>query len=87
MDSGLAAVVAGLIALVAGLAGGFLAGKQQSTLEYEKWLRSRSDDLAKEARLAVSQIFFMAKSTVAKGVRPTQALRRTVGTLTCVDQR
>jgi len=56
MDSGLAAVVAALIALVAGLAGGFLAGKQQSSLEYQKWQRSRADDLAKEARLAVAEL-------------------------------
>jgi hypothetical protein len=56
MDSGLATVVAALIALVAGLAGGFIAGKQQSTLEYQKWQRGRADDLAKEARLAVAEL-------------------------------
>jgi hypothetical protein len=56
MDSGLASVVAALIALVAGLAGGFLAGRQQSSLEYQKWQRSRADDLAKEARLAVAEL-------------------------------
>ena len=50
-----ALMVAVLTALVA-LVGGYLSGRRESGLEFEKWLRTREDDLAKEARLAVAEL-------------------------------
>jgi len=56
IDSGIASLVAALIALLSGLIGGYFAGKRTSALEYQKWWRGRTDDLAKEARLAAAEL-------------------------------
>jgi len=56
MIATLTAIASALIALISGLVGGYLTGKRQSALEYQKWWRSRADDLAKEARVAVAEL-------------------------------
>jgi hypothetical protein len=55
-DPLLLAIAPAVVALFSGLATGYYAGKQKSSLEYQKWVRGRSDDLAKEARLAVADL-------------------------------
>lgn len=54
MDATIVSLTVALVGAIAGLVGGYLAGRRQSQLEYKKWVRAREDDLAKEARLAVA---------------------------------
>jgi uncharacterized protein YneF (UPF0154 family) len=56
MNEALVSILAAIIGLLGGLLGGYFAGRQQRSLEYEKWLRAREDDLAKETRLAVAEL-------------------------------
>lgn len=56
MDPTIVALTVALVGAISGLVGGYLAGRRQSQLEYNKWIRTREDDLAKEARLAVADL-------------------------------
>jgi hypothetical protein len=49
-------ILLALLGIFGGIAGGYFAGRQQKSLEYEKWLRAREDDAAKETRLAVAEL-------------------------------
>ena len=56
MGTELAAVIPALVALISGLAGGYITGRRQAKLEYTKWIRSRADDHERESRLAVAEL-------------------------------
>ena len=56
MDATLASLIGTAIGAVSGLAGGYLAGRQQSHLEHEKWRRTREDNLEKDIRSAVAEL-------------------------------
>lgn len=56
MGSVLEVVVPSLVALVSGLAGGYLTGRQGSSIELAKWKRGRLDDHARESSLAVAEL-------------------------------
>lgn len=49
-------ILLAFLGIFGGILGGYFAGRQQRSLEYEKWLRAREDDAAKETRLAVAEL-------------------------------
>jgi len=56
MDATMASLIGTAIGALSGLAGGYLAGRRQSQLEYEKWRREREDNLEKDIRSAVAEL-------------------------------
>ncbi len=56
MDPTIASLVGTAIGALVGLAGGFLTSRQQSKLEYLKWVRTKEDEYEKEVRLAVAEL-------------------------------
>jgi hypothetical protein len=56
MDATTASLLGTAIGALTGLAGGFLAGRQQSKLEHQKWLQTQDDEYKKEVRLAVAEL-------------------------------
>lgn len=56
MDATIASLIGTAIGALVGLAGGFLTSRQQTRLEYLKWVRTKEDEYEKEVRLAVAKL-------------------------------
>jgi hypothetical protein len=56
MDATAASLIGTAIGAISGLGGGYLAGRRQTQLEREKWVRSRNDEHEKTLRLALAEL-------------------------------
>jgi hypothetical protein len=56
MDAALVSISIAAIGLIAGLLGAFVAGRQQTRFEEQKWRATRQDELEREKRTAIAEL-------------------------------